>query len=101
MPKTPEGKVKDDVKKILEALNAYSFMPYMAGMGRAGIPDFVCCIKGRFVAIECKSGLNEPTALQRKELRAIKESGGITLVVNEGSIRGLYEFLQNIQEAKK
>jgi Holliday junction resolvase len=95
MAKTPEGKVKDEVKRILKALNIYYFMPATGGYGRSGVPDFVCCVKGRFVAIECKAGLNQPTALQLREIDSIKKAGGFALVTNEGSIRGLADLLRS------
>ena len=38
---TPEGKVKDKVKKILKELKAYYIMPATGGYGSSGAPDFV------------------------------------------------------------
>lgn len=93
MARTPEGKVKDAVKKVLDKMGVYHFSPYMAGYGRSGVPDIVCCVRGKFVAIECKAGTNPPTALQEKEMGKIKQCGGVALVVNEGAVRGLEEFL--------
>ena len=86
MAQTPEGKVKDAVKKILKSLNIYYFMPATGGYGRSGVPDIVCCVKGLFVAIECKAGKNKPTALQERELRLIHEAGGYSLLINELNI---------------
>ena len=63
MANTPEGKVKASVKKILDELHVYHFSPFQAGMGRAGIPDIICCYNGRFIGIECKAGNNITTAL--------------------------------------
>jgi Holliday junction resolvase len=96
MAKTPEGKVKDEVKRILKALNIYYFMPATGGYGRSGVPDFVCCVKGRFVAIECKAGLNQPTVLQLREIDSIKNAGGMAVVINEGSVRGLADLLREV-----
>lgn len=93
MAKTPEGKVKDEVKRILKALNIYYFMPATGGFGRSGVPDFVCCVKGHFVAIECKAGLNQPTVLQLREIDNIKKAGGVAVVINEGSVRDLAKLL--------
>lgn len=100
MPKTPEGKVKDEVRRVLKALNIYYFMPATGGYGRSGVPDIVCCVKGLFVAIECKAGLNQPTELQKREIKNIEEAGGIAMVVNEGSVRGLAEFLIGLSNAR-
>ena len=97
MPKTPEGKVKDAVRKILKQHNIYYFMPATGGYGRSGVPDFVCCVNGRFLGIECKAGLNQPTELQKREMEAIRMSGGVAVVINEGSVRGLADLLEGIK----
>ena len=97
MAQTPEGKVKDAVKKILKRLNIYYFMPATGGYGRSGVPDIVCCMNGKFVAIECKAGLNQPTALQEREMKNIKDAGGAAVVINEGSVRGLADLLRGLK----
>ncbi len=86
---TPEAKVKARVRKILDDLGVYYFMPATGGYGRSGVPDFVACVRGAFWGIECKAGDNQPTALQHRELRLIAASGGIALWVNEVTINDL------------
>jgi hypothetical protein len=80
---TPEGKVKAAVKKVLKAARVYFFMPVQNGMGRVGIPDFICCVNGRFVAIETKapgkSGTLTPN--QQREIGLIRGANGDALVV--------------------
>ena len=93
MASTPEAKVKTAVKKILDGLNIYHFSPFQAGMGRAGIPDIICCYEGRFLAIECKAGKGKTTALQDREINAIQEAGGTAWVVNENDLPTLKERL--------
>lgn len=83
MVMTPEGKVKMAVKKILKQHNAYFFMPLGQGFGRAGVPDIIACLNGSFLGIECKAGNNTTTPMQDIELAAIKQAGGIALVVRE------------------
>jgi hypothetical protein len=83
---TPEGKVKDKIKKILKAHGAYYAMPMGTGFGNAGVPDFLCCIDGRFVAIEAKAGVGKTTALQKKNLAEIESCGGSAWVINEDNI---------------
>jgi hypothetical protein len=80
---TPEGRVKAKVKALLDKYNIYYFMPTTGGYGRSGIPDIIACLRGRFLAIECKAGSNKPTALQERELDRIEESGGIAYVIND------------------
>ncbi len=80
---TPEGRCKAAIKRMLDAAGVYFFMPPANGYGRAGIPDFVCCVRGRFLAIEAKAGKGKTTALQDRELQRIKDAGGVSVVVYE------------------
>ena len=93
MAQTPEGKVKNSVRKILTRLGIYHFMPPGMGLGRSGIPDIIGCYNGRFFAIECKAGKGKTTALQERELIAICNAGGFTFVVNETCLDELEERL--------
>ncbi len=94
---TPEGKVKAQVKKILDAYKSplvYYFMPTTGGYGRSGIPDFVGCVYGNFFAIECKAGKGKTTALQDHELARIHNAYGISLVINETNTHVVKEMLE-------
>ena len=82
---TPEKKVKEKVKRILEELGAYYFSPATGHGGRKGIPDIIACYKGKFVGIECKAGKNKPTKLQQIELNKIQDAEGIAIVANEAT----------------
>ena len=90
---TPEGKVKERAKRILDSIGAYYFMPATGGFGRSGVPDIVGCFNGLFFAIECKSGKNIPTALQEREMKNIKKAGGEAWVVNEENVELLPQWL--------
>jgi hypothetical protein len=93
MATTPEGKVKAKVKVILKELFAYYTMPVTGGFGTSGAPDFLVCLNGRFVGIECKAGKGKPTALQEKNLNDITRAGGEALVINEDNVGNLRELL--------
>jgi hypothetical protein len=90
MAMTPERRVKAKVRKVLDALGAYYVMPVTGGYGNSGAPDFLVCLRGRFVGIECKAGKNTTTPLQEKNLRQIEKSGGVSLVVNDENV-GVFE----------
>ena len=47
---------------------------------KAGIPDLVGSVNGKFVAIEVKTTKGKATKLQLRELRAISESDGLALI---------------------
>ena len=52
---------------------------------RAGIPDYLLCIGGHFVAVELKHPAENPTAapLQAVELRWLRRAGATTRVLND------------------
>ena len=96
MAQTPEGKVKDAVRKILNSMDVYHFMPPGNGFGRAGIPDIIGCMGGKFIAIECKAGKGKTTALQDMELAKIQQAGGTALVINEENIDLVKQTLKEL-----
>jgi len=96
---TPEGKVKDKIKKVLKAHSAYFAMPIGTGFGNAGVPDFLVCLNGEFLAIEAKAGKGKTTALQKKALAEIEAAGGRTLVIYENEMD--FELLEAVLENMK
>ena len=96
---TPEAKVKEKIKKILKEHGAYYAMPIGTGYGSSGVPDFLVCLNGEFLAIEAKAGRGVPTALQEKNMRDIEKAGGRTLVINEQSLelKVLEAILENMK----
>lgn len=101
MAMTPEGRVKTRVKRVLDELGVYHFSPYQAGMGRAGIPDILCCCDGMFLAVECKAGKGKTTALQQREIDRIKEHGGMALVINEHNLDDLKEAITWLKRLRR
>lgn len=97
MAKTPEKIVKDHVVAALKDAGVYYFFPATHGFGRSGVPDIVACVNGRFLAIECKAGANKPTALQVREIEAIRSSNGIAVVVNEQNWDMVPDLLRKIK----
>ena len=98
MAKTPEGEIKDQVRKVLDEMGAYYFFPAANGYGRTGIPDVIACIGGYFVGIECKAGSKQPTALQQRELDNIEKAEGTGILVNADNIDILKDILENRQD---
>jgi Holliday junction resolvase len=94
---TPEGKVKRKAIAELQKLGMYVFFPATGGFGRSGIPDIVCCYKGKFIGIECKAHGNKPTALQQSNLEEIVNNGGIAIVIDETSVFNLKQIIEETE----
>lgn len=94
MAATPESKVKAKIKAILKEQGIYYAMPIGTGYGNSGVPDFLCCVRGRFVAIEAKAGKGTVTALQEKNFREIEAAGGCTFLINETGLPTLAGYLK-------
>ena len=94
MAATPEAKVKAKIKKILKDHGVYYAMPIGTGYGNSGVPDFLCCANGHFLAIEAKAGKGTTTALQEKNLQQIAEAKGLTMVVREDNLDKLEERIK-------
>ena len=97
MAQTPEAKVKAAVRKLLVEMGVYYFSPASNGYGRACIPDIICCVNGRFLAIECKAGNGKTTALQDREIAAIQAARGEAVVVNEESVSAIGPLLKALR----
>lgn len=97
MAMTPEAAVKKQIRKILEAEGVYYAMPMGTGYGNSGVPDFLCCVAGKFVAIEAKAGKGKTTALQDDNIKRIGQAKGTALIINEQNIDTLRALLQSVR----
>lgn len=94
---TPEKKVKRKVTALLDSYGVYWFYPVMSGYGSSGIPDLIACVRGRFLAIECKATpKDQPTALQQKNLAQIRSQAGIAVVIHAENIEELRHVIDQI-----
>jgi hypothetical protein len=99
MAETPEKKVKKRVRAVLDKMGAYYVMPVTGGYGNSGAPDFLVCLRGRFIGIETKAGKGKTTALQDMNLAKINSSGGVALVLREEDVADLEKLEARLNEA--
>jgi Holliday junction resolvase len=97
MAATPESKVKKKVTDQLKKMGAYYFYAFTGGYGKSGVPDIIGCYRGCFFGIECKAGTNKPTPLQEKNLREIRDAGGVAFVINEDNIGEVVEWMKGLE----
>lgn len=88
MASTPEGKIKDKVKKMLATFGdkVYSHWPVMNGMGSPTL-DCIVCAWGVYIGIETKAPGKNPTPRQVLTMTQMTNAGGLVFVIsNEESV---------------
>jgi hypothetical protein len=79
--KTPEGKIKDEIRKWLHEQGAYVFSPVQMGYGVQTL-DLLVCWRGRFYGIEVKAPGKKLTARQAVIAADIRDAGGWVIVAH-------------------
>ena len=77
-----EKSIENKIKQYLKTVEDLYFFKEHGGLyGTAGVPDIICCYKGRFIALEVKAPDGKATALQDATIRRIIGAGGIARIV--------------------
>lgn len=88
-----EKDVKDVVRKILDRLGVFHFMPPSNVYATVGISDILVVADGKAIAIETKVGYNKPTAQQLAFGKRWSDAGGLFLVINDKNIKEKIDLL--------
>ena len=66
------------IKRYLASLGSDVFFWKEHGSvyGTNGVPDIICCYKGRFLGLECKLPGGRLTKLQKRTIEKINRAGG-------------------------
>lgn len=85
------------IKRYLKTVEGCFFWKEHGGMyGTAGIPDIICCYRGRFIGLEVKTDTGQPTQLQLVTMRKIREAEGIAMVVR--SVDEVKSIIEDIRQ---
>lgn len=89
----PEKIVAMACDSYLLSLGAYVFKPVQMGMGATTL-DRLCCIRGKFVAVEYKRhGVMDCTPRQNQVIKQITKAGGIAFTTD--SLERTVKYLQD------
>lgn len=121
--KTPEGRVKNAIKKALmeeglvqlvdfvkspippEGMTGFFFMPVAGPFSVHGIHDFIGCWHGVFFSIEAKAEDNpsDGTPLQVDFQRAVSHAGGVSIIGarNADAVYGVKSAILEILDERK
>ena len=70
-----EQTIQSKIIKYLEGEGAY--VVKVTSANKAGVPDVLACLKGKFIGVEVKNVTGRPTELQLYNIRRIISAGGI------------------------
>ena len=74
-----ERDVVAEIKKYLSSLggNVFFWKEHGGPYGTSGVPDIICCYRGRFLGLEVKLPSGKLTELQKRAIEKINRAGGI------------------------
>lgn len=88
-----EQTIQKKIIKHLESIGAYVIKIVVAQ--RSGIPDLICCYRGKFIAFEVKSKTGKVSALQSYNIQKIKEQDGHAFVVR--SVEEVKDIIKQLE----
>ena len=83
MTRKPESRLQLRIQKALRDKfpDIYIRKIHVSEFSQAGMPDLICCYRGRFVAMEVKMAGEKLSALQNIEGVAVVNAGGHWFIV--------------------
>ena len=93
-----EKNFENRIKKYLDKKNCWFVKFFANAFTSSGIPDILCNVNGRFVAIEVKQEKGRISPLQKVHLKNINEKGGFGILVYPSGFEDLKKLIDNICE---
>lgn len=89
------------IKRYLHSLgDAVFFWKEHGGVyGTNGVPDIICCYRGRFLGMECKLPGGHLTELQKRAIDKINKAGGIARRVE--SVADAMDIIRQADEERE
>lgn len=75
-----EKNIENKIKAYLKSIGAYYVKYFGNQFSQVGVPDILCCYKGRFIGIEVKNEKGKTSPLQDVNIQQIKDAGGLAIV---------------------
>lgn len=95
-----ESKYSEKVTKYLNSVGAIVDNNTASMYARVGRSDLTVLYKGKYLALELKTGNYKPTNLQIKYLHKIRENGGIGLILRD-DLKEIKKCIKAIDENKE
>ena len=85
------------IKRYLASLGSDVFFWKEHGSvyGTNGVPDIICCYKGRFLGLECKLPGGRLTKIQKRTIEKINRAGGVACRVE--SVEDVKRVIERVE----
>ena len=87
---------ENKIKKFLESKGCYFVKQFGCAFTKSGVPDLLCCVNGKFVAIEVKAENGKVSDLQTYNIERIKEAGGVAVVAKPSDFNDLKKLIEDL-----
>ncbi|MBQ2663132.1 MAG: VRR-NUC domain-containing protein [Clostridia bacterium] len=91
-----EKNFENRVKKWLRDNGCYVVKFYGCGHTRAGVPDLIICVNGKFVAVEIKAEYGKASQLQLSHLRQVEQAGGHTFILRPSNFIEFKQYITDV-----
>lgn len=85
------------VKKFLSDQGCWVLKTWSNGVQREGVPDLLVCCNGYFIGIELKAANGHPSELQKWNIKQIRNSGGIAIVLYPDQFEDFKTMVEQIR----
>ena len=92
-----EKNFENRLKKFLEDEGCWFVKFFANAFTKTGIPDILVCCNGYFIGVEVKAPNGKPSALQKRNIKKIYESGGIGVVLYPDQFDHFKELIRHLQ----
>lgn len=82
------------LKYLKSETECFAFKEHGGIYGASGLPDIICCCKGKFMAFEVKTPQGKLSKLQEITIKRINESGGTAFKVT--SLQEVKDILREV-----
>ena len=85
------------IKRYLSTLgdDVFFWKEHGGPYGVSGVPDIICCYKGRFLGLECKLPGGRLTKLQKRTIEKINRAGGVACRVE--SVEDVKRVIERVE----
>jgi Holliday junction resolvase len=86
------------MKKFIETMGGWQVKFHANSFTKSGIPDCLCCVEGRFVAVEVKATKGKPSPLQIHQLKQIDKAGGYAILLYPDNYDLFKDFIKCLKD---